>query len=182
VLIVQHMPPEFTRTLAHRLDLMSGLTVAEGIDGEAVQDNHVYLAPGGYHMTVRGSPGIATIHLDTSATLWGVRPAADPLFISAATVFGERTIGVVLTGMGRDGAEGLRRVRAAGGKAVVEDRDSSIIYGMPQAALELAGADRVAPARKLARVIRDLCRSANTPGYKPPSGRIYSPSNDSEER
>jgi two-component system, chemotaxis family, protein-glutamate methylesterase/glutaminase len=182
VLVVQHMPPEFTRTLAHRLDLMSALTVAEGVDGESVQDNHVYLAPGGYHMTVRGTAGNATIHLDTSPTVWGVRPAADPLFLSAATVFGDGTIGVVLTGMGRDGAEGLLRVRSAGGKGVVQDRDSSIIYGMPQAALELAGADRVAPARKLARVIRDLCRAANTPGYGTPGTRMYSPSNDSEER
>jgi two-component system, chemotaxis family, protein-glutamate methylesterase/glutaminase len=182
VLIVQHMPPEFTRTLAHRLDLMSVLTVAEGVDGEPVQDNHVYLAPGGYHMTVRGSADEATLHLDSSPTVWGVRPAADPLFASAATVFADRAIGVVLTGMGRDGAEGLRLVRAAGGKGVVQDRDSSIIYGMPQAALEAAGADRVAPAKKVARVIRELSRTIPPRRYKPPSSRIFSPSNDSEER
>ncbi|MEA2762980.1 MAG: two-component system, chemotaxis family, protein-glutamate methylesterase/glutaminase [Gemmatimonadaceae bacterium] len=159
VLIVQHMPAEFTRSLSHRLDLMSPLPVAEATDGEAVLENHVYLAPGGFHMTVSGGLGAASITLDTSATIWGVRPAADPLFASAAEVFGANAIGVVLTGMGRDGAEGLKRIRAAGGKSVIQDRDSSIIYGMPQAAMEAAGADRVEPARDIARAVRDLCRS-----------------------
>jgi two-component system chemotaxis response regulator CheB len=159
VLIVQHMPAEFTRSLSHRLDLMSTLPVAEAVDGEAVLENHVYLAPGGFHMTIAGDSAAWTIRLDTSPTVWGVRPAADPLFVSAAEAFGANSIGVVLTGMGRDGAEGLRRIRAAGGKAVIQDRDSSIIYGMPQAAMEAAGADRVAAARDIARTIRDLCRS-----------------------
>jgi two-component system chemotaxis response regulator CheB len=153
------MPAEFTRSLSHRLDLMSTLPVAEAVDGEAVLENHVYLAPGGFHMTITGDSGAWTIRLDTSPTVWGVRPAADPLFVSAAEAFGANSIGVVLTGMGRDGAEGLRRIRAAGGKAVIQDRDSSIIYGMPQAAMEAAGADRVAAARDIARTIRDLCRS-----------------------
>jgi len=159
VLIVQHMPAEFTRSLSHRLDLMSPLPVAEAVDGEAVLENHVYLAPGGFHMKLVGSPGAAAISLDTSPTIWGVRPAADPLFVSAAEVFGADSIGVILTGMGRDGAEGLRRVRAAGGKAIIQDRDSSIIYGMPQAAMETAGADRIEAARDIARTIKDLCRS-----------------------
>jgi two-component system chemotaxis response regulator CheB len=159
VLIVQHMPPEFTRSLSHRLDLMSPLPVAEAVEGEAVLENHVYLAPGGFHMRVSREAGAATISLDTSATIWGVRPAADPLFESASEVFGAHVVGVILTGMGRDGAEGLRRIRAAGGKAIIQDRDSSIIYGMPQAAMETAGADRVAAARDIARAIKDLCRS-----------------------
>ena len=159
VLVVQHMPREFTRTLSHRLDSVSPLPVAEAAHGEPVLANHVYLAPGGFHMTVSGEPGNATIHLDTSPAIWGVRPAADPLFLSVAKSFGPAAIGVVLTGMGRDGAEGLRGIRAAGGTGVVQDRDSSIIYGMPQAALDAAGADRIVAAGDLARVIRTLCRS-----------------------
>jgi two-component system, chemotaxis family, protein-glutamate methylesterase/glutaminase len=159
VMVVQHMPRDFTRTLAHRLDLMSHLPVAEAIDGETVLENHVYLAPGGFHMTVTGGPGNSAVRLDDSPTVWGVRPAADPLFASAAEFFGDAVIGVVLTGMGRDGAEGLRRIRAVGGTAVVQDEESSIVYGMPQAALELAGADRVVSVHDLARVLRNICRS-----------------------
>ena len=158
VVIVQHMPREFTRTLSHRLDAMSRLGVSEAEDGEPVREDHVYIAPGGYHMLVAGEAGNATIRLDNSPTVWGVRPAADPLFASVAESFGASAIGIILTGMGRDGAEGLGKIRARGGVGVVQDRDSSIIYGMPQAALALAGADRVAAVHEMPRVIRDLCR------------------------
>jgi two-component system chemotaxis response regulator CheB len=153
------MPREFTRTLSRRLDAMSRLPVSEAEDGEPLRENRAYIAPGGYHMRVDGTVGDGTIRLDTSPTVWGVRPAADPLFASVAAVFGESAIGVILTGMGRDGAEGLRQIRAAGGVGAVQDRDSSIVYGMPQAALAHAGADRVVAAQEMARVIRDLCRA-----------------------
>ncbi len=159
VLIVQHMPREFTRTLSRRLDAVSSLPVAEAEDGEPLTEDRVYLAPGGFHMRVAGEAGAATIRLDTSPTIWGVRPAADPLFASAAAVFRAAVIGVILTGMGRDGAEGLRSIRSAGGMAVVQDRDSSIVYGMPLAALSVAGADHVVAAREMPRVIRELCRA-----------------------
>jgi two-component system chemotaxis response regulator CheB len=157
VVIVQHMPGEFTKLLAERLDTMSVLWVGEAIDGKLLRQNRVYLAPGGYHMTIKGEAGNASIGLDTSATMWGVRPAADPLFFSVADAFGSSAIGVVLTGMGRDGAEGLRRIRVAGGKGIVQDRESSIIYGMPQAALAAAGADRIATVKDIAPLIRDMC-------------------------
>ncbi len=157
VVIVQHMPGEFTKLLAERLDTMSVLWVGEAMDGKLLRENRVYLAPGGYHMTINGEPGNASIRLDTSPTMWGVRPAADPLFFSVAETFGSSVIGVVLTGMGRDGAEGLRRIRVAGGKGIVQDRESSIIYGMPQAALAAAGADRIATVNDIAPLIRDMC-------------------------
>ena len=157
VVIVQHMPREFTRLLAERLDSISTLWVGEAIDGKILRENRVYLAPGGFHMTVLGEAGNATIRLDTSSTMWGVRPAADPLFFSVADTFGSSSIGVVLTGMGRDGAEGLRRIRATGGIAIVQDRESSVIYGMPQAALAAAGADHVAPVNEIASLIAGLC-------------------------
>jgi two-component system chemotaxis response regulator CheB len=157
VVIVQHMPGEFTKLLAERLDTMSVLWVAEAIDGKLLRENRVYIAPGGFHMTLSGEQGNASIRLDTSPTMWGVRPAADPLFFSVAGAFGSSAIGVVLTGMGRDGAEGLRRIRGAGGKGIVQDRESSIIYGMPQAALAAAGADRIAPVNDIAPLIRNMC-------------------------
>lgn len=160
VVIVQHMPGEFTKLLAERLRTMSALWVAEAIDGKLVRENRVYIAPGGYHMTLGGGPGDASIRLDESPTMWGVRPAADPLFFSVAATFGRAAIGVVLTGMGVDGAAGLRRIREAGGRAIVQDRDSSIIYGMPQAALSAAGADNVAALNDIAPLIRDLCAGA----------------------
>jgi two-component system chemotaxis response regulator CheB len=157
VVIVQHMPGEFTKLLAERLRAMSTLWVAEAMNGKLLRENRVYIAPGGYHMTLRGEPGNASISLDESPTMWGVRPAADPLFFSVASTFGPASIGVVLTGMGRDGAEGLRRIREAGGRAIVQDRDSSIIYGMPQAALAAAGTDKIAKLNDIAPLIRDLC-------------------------
>jgi two-component system chemotaxis response regulator CheB len=160
VLIVQHMPGGFTQSLAQRLDAMSTLRVCEAASGMPVRQNRVYIARGGFHMRVtRGAAG-PVLALDSGPAIWGVRPAADPLFRSAAQAFGSHVVGAVLTGMGRDGAEGLRAVRDAGGQAVVQDQMTSIIYGMPQAALATAGADRVAALPDVAVAVRELLESA----------------------
>lgn len=143
VLVVQHMPAGFTRSLAQRLDAVCPLRIDEAEDGEPVVHGRVYIAPGGFHMTMQPDGAGAAIALDSNPPLWGVRPAADHLFRSAVALFGGATVAVVLTGMGRDGAEGTKLIRAAGGRAIVQDRETATIYGMPQAALQHAGADRV---------------------------------------
>ena len=157
VLIVQHMPPGFTRSLANRIDGMSELRVTEAEHGEPVVVNRVYLAPGGLHMRVVGNgPGAWTIALDDGPAMHGVRPSADRLFASVAEQFGAASIGVVLTGMGKDGAEGLRAIRAAGGAGIVQDRATSTIYGMPQAALKHAGAEKIVGLPAVAPTIVSL--------------------------
>ncbi len=112
-------------------------------------------------MRIGRRDGQPVVVLDSSPPVWGVRPAADLLFRSAADVFGPRVIGVVLTGMGRDGAQGLRAIRDAGGQGVVQDQMTLIVFGMPQAALSVAGADRVVPLSDVATAILDLMRTAS---------------------
>jgi len=153
VLVVQHMPAGFTASLASRLHAMSRLAVAEARHGERIEHARVYVAPGGMHMRVIDVNGAPVIALDQTPPIWGVRPSADPLFRSAAQRFGSSLVGVVLTGMGRDGAEGLRAVRDRGGYAIVQDRETSIVYGMPHAALTTAGADRMLPLSAIATEI-----------------------------
>jgi two-component system chemotaxis response regulator CheB len=146
VLIAQHMPQGFTAGLARRLTQASPLRATEAIDGEPVLAGRVYLAPGGRHMAVTGSAAAgATIALDDGPTVWSVRPAADKLFVTVARAFGDAAVGVVMTGMGRDGALGLSAIREAGGGAIVEDEPSSAVFGMPLAALETCGAHHVLP-------------------------------------
>ena len=159
VLVVQHMPGDFLNSLARRLSQLGPLPVSVACDDEPVFAGRVYLAPGDRHMQVTLRGNRAVIRISSGPTVCGVRPSADPLFASAAMVFGENLVGVVLTGMGRDGSEGLRAVRAAGGGAIVQDRASSIIYGMPRAALAAAGADRVVAPRLIGSAVADLLSS-----------------------
>jgi len=142
ILVAQHMPPGFTAGLARRLDQLASLPVHEAVEGDLLRSGHVYIAPGGRHMTVSRKGDAVTISLSDGPSVHGVRPAADPLFESVARIFGARTVGVVLTGMGRDGSQGLSAIRAAGGVALVQDRATSAVYGMPAHALSSVGADR----------------------------------------
>ena len=154
VLIAQHMPAGFTGSLAVRLDRRSALPVSEARDGDPVLENHVYVAPGGRHLSVSlGPDGQPRLDVRDDPPLHGVRPSADTLFRSVAESFGAAAVGVVLTGMGRDGTEGLRALRQAGAFAIVQDEATSTVYGMPKTALGVAGADVVAALPDVAPAI-----------------------------
>jgi two-component system chemotaxis response regulator CheB len=132
------MPATFTKAFSERLAGLSAVPVKEAEEGEPVRAGCVYIAPGGVHMALRRTEdGIGIALLDTEP-LWGVRPAADILFNSVAQHFGPASAGIVLTGMGRDGADGLRAIREVGGWTAVQDSQSSVVYGMPKAAAQYA--------------------------------------------
>jgi two-component system chemotaxis response regulator CheB len=153
VIVVQHMPKGFTQSLAQRLHGLGPLVVTEAVDGAVVRRGHVYIAPGGLHTQVTPSGAGVRFVLNDDPTEWGVRPAADPLFRSAAECFGHNAIGIVLTGMGRDGAEGLRAMRSAGAIGIVQDAETAVISGMPTAALRHAGAEHVVPLGHVADTV-----------------------------
>ena len=158
VIVVQHMPPGFTAGLARRLDQLAELSVGEAGDGELLRAGTVYLAPGGRHLRVERTAGELRFALSDEPSLHGVRPAADPLFQSVASCFGARAVGVVLTGMGRDGVEGLRAIHEGGGRTLVQDRATSIIYGMPAQARVHADQEVALPhvAAAVERAVSDL--------------------------
>jgi len=150
ILVVQHMPSGFTKAFAQRLDLNSELKVVEAEEGDLVSGNVVYIAPGGYHMEIGSDK---KIHLNTQPTLWGVRPAVDKLFISATAVYGSKLLSVVLTGMGRDGAQGTIAIKDNGGITLAEHQSTCTIYGMPKAAFETGKVDEVIPLDNVAQEI-----------------------------
>lgn len=150
VLVVQHMPVGFTRSLAERLDSRSVLNVREAEDGEIVTAGSVLVAPAGRHMKVRRRGKETHVWLDDEPRSSLHRPSIDVLMASVARVYGARVLGIVLTGMGSDGVLGLRAIREAGGRALAESEETSIIYGMPKAAVEAGVVDASIPLGRMA--------------------------------
>jgi two-component system chemotaxis response regulator CheB len=158
-LVVQHLPAGFAGSFATRLSRVAGFTVVEAADGMRLRSGVGYVAPYGTHMQVEGAPGAATmIRLVDGPTLHGLKPSADPLFESAADCFGSGVTGVVLTGMGSDAALGMVAIREAGGATIAQDEDTSVVWGMPGAAVKLGAAQSVVPIDRVAVEIRRTLR------------------------
>ncbi len=158
VVVVQHMPPTFTRLLAERLDAVSPLSVAEARPGVPLLPGQAWIAAGGHHLVVQGSAGQSYLDFEDGPPENSCKPAVDVLFRSVARVYGPSALGVVLTGMGRDGLQGSRHLRAAGGTVVVQDAASSVVWGMPGAVADAGLADRVLPLDSMAAAISARAR------------------------
>jgi two-component system chemotaxis response regulator CheB len=150
VLIVQHMPAMFTKLLAERLSLKSALPVQEAAPDTPVAPGRIWLAPGGFHMTVGRAGADLRLGLNQDAPENSCRPSVDVLFRSAALATGANTLAVVLTGMGEDGTAGCRNIRAAGGQVVAQDKESSVVWGMPGQVAKAGLAEKLLPITEMA--------------------------------
>jgi two-component system, chemotaxis family, protein-glutamate methylesterase/glutaminase len=153
VLIVQHMPPVFTRQFAQRLDRLSPLRVVEAVDGSPLLPGTVHLAPGDHHLVVRGGARGPHTSLNQGPPENFCRPAVDPLFRSVVAVYDGAVLAVVLTGMGSDGRNGAAEIRAAGGAVLVQDQATSVVWGMPGAISQAGLADEVLPLERVPEAI-----------------------------
>ena len=173
VLIVQHLPEIFTGAFAKRMDKLCAIRVKEAQANDILSPGHAYVAPGHSHMTFSQSERGLVIRLDHKAPINRHRPSVDALFHSAAAVVGPRGIGVLLTGMGRDGADGLLAMRKAGAFTIAQDEQSSAIFGMPRTAIEAGGAMKVLPLRNIAAQILSVADNGHDENAvsNPPQGK-----------
>ena len=152
-LVVQHMPPGFTKSLAERLNSLSELTVKEAADNDKLAAGTVYIAPGDFHLTLRRDASGTYVKLNKDPAIGGLRPAVDPMMVSVAETYGTKTVGVILTGMGHDGAKGMQAIKRLHGRTIAEDQSTSVVFGMPKAAIEAGAVDTVLPLPQVAEGI-----------------------------
>ena len=153
ILIVQHMPVSFTRLLAERLALQTRLSVMEGKPGQRIAPGEVWIAPGNYHMTVLRRDGAVVLAMNQDAAEHGCRPSVDVLFRSLPETYGPRVLAIVLTGMGADGTSGAKAVQDAGGELIVQDKATSVIWGMPGRIVAAGLAPYICPIGRMAHEI-----------------------------
>jgi two-component system chemotaxis response regulator CheB len=160
VLVVQHMPPGFTKSLAERLNAQSMIKVREATDGDILQSGTVYIAPGDFHMTIKqqkiNGELKEVIVLSKGEKVQGVRPSVDVLLNSIASIYGQNSLGVILTGMGSDGSDGIKKLKLAGGKVIAEDESTCVVYGMPRSVIEQKLADYILPINRIAESIAQI--------------------------
>ena len=166
ILIVQHMPEGFTKSFADRLNSLCRLSVKEAEHGERVLPGHAYIAPGNSHLLLARSGTNYLTELSQSAPVNRHRPAVDVLFRSTAKHCGPNAIGVILTGMGKDGAQGMLELRRAGAHTVAQDEQSCVVFGMPKEAIALGAADAVKPLAEIARHALTQLRSMKHTGNR----------------
>lgn len=154
ILIVQHMPPTFTKSLADQLDKKCSHKVVEATDDEPVRDKHVYIAPGGRHMTLKRAVAGVRISLNEQPPENGCRPSVDVLFRSAAAIYGDSLMAVILTGMGNDGAKATFALKRSGARVIVQDEATSVVWGMPGSAVETGNVDAVRPLMEIPHTIK----------------------------
>lgn len=153
VVIVQHMPPGFTKSLSDRLNSLSALTVKEAEHNDVIRPGLVFIAPGDHHMKIEREGNKKIIKLNQDPPIGGHRPAVDPMMESVAKVYGKRAVGVILTGMGHDGAKGIKLIKEYQGYTIAEDQSTAVVFGMPKSAIELGVVDKVAPLPAIAAEI-----------------------------
>jgi two-component system chemotaxis response regulator CheB len=160
VLVVQHMPAGFTKSLAERLNSQSKLKVREAAEGDIIQAGTVLIAPGDFHMVVRQQKIDGelreVIGLTKGDKVQGVRPSVDVLLESVAPIYKENSVGVILTGMGSDGSDGIKKLKLAGGKVIAEDESTCVVYGMPRSVIEQNLVDYILPIDKIAQGITEI--------------------------
>jgi two-component system, chemotaxis family, protein-glutamate methylesterase/glutaminase len=155
MVITQHMPRGFTARLAERLDNVCSAHVLEGREGQVLQSGHVYIAPGGYQMRVISASGQKQLRITDEDKVNGFSPSVDVLFSSVAQSCGDKSIGVILTGMGADGGRGLHAMRQAGALTIGQDEASCVVYGMPRMAYEMGAVVRQAPLSRIPSLIHE---------------------------
>ncbi len=155
VLVTQHMPPGFTRSFAERLNSLCRMTVSEAVQGERVLPGHAYIAPGALHMAVRKSGANYMVALSDAPVVNRHRPSVEVLFLSAAECVGANAIGIMLTGMGKDGATAMLEMKRAGSYNFAQDEASCVVFGMPKEAIAVGAVDEVVPLNEMARRVID---------------------------
>ncbi|MEQ1834205.1 MAG: chemotaxis-specific protein-glutamate methyltransferase CheB, partial [Candidatus Eisenbacteria bacterium] len=164
--MVQHMPPGFTKAFAQRLDRSCKVRVKEAEDGDAIQPGHVLLAPGDRHMTVERASGHWVVRLSDGPPVGYHKPAVDVLFESCARSMGASAVAVLLTGMGMDGAGGMLAMRRAGSHTVAQDEATSVVYGMPREAAARGAAESVEPLSQISATVLRWCAELRRSGGK----------------